>query len=357
MCAKMMVGPNIEINDKNSLTFIDESNICYKSRVDSIRLGYAFANCLNLKHVDLSSMGLVFINDIHYVFRNCANLTDVNLGKIDTSKVMSMFAAFADCVSLKMLDISSFDTSNVIDFSFMFANCSSLEELNLGPKFVINTLAKMNDMFVNCQRLKTVRMVPNDGLSANKIIRQLSGNWTYEPKTGVLSKVETTISQAPEPHVQTIDNRPEVIFLNIAEEISKFSKCVSKQVGCVIVKYNRIISTGCNGTPSGAVNCDSIFDREKIPDPEYRACHHQFSDSMECHAEENAILNAAYHGISIANSTFFISLKPCESCLKKIIALGVKSIFYRHEYDRFIEYSDYVSKMIADLDIKITKIK
>lgn len=155
----------------------------------------------------------------------------------------------------------------------------------------------------------------------------------------------------------TSQTKAEVIFLNIAEEISKFSKCVSKQVGCIVVKDDRIISTGCNGTPHGAINCNSIFNKERISDLQYRECHHQFSESMECHAEENAILNAAYYGISIKDSIFFVSMKPCESCLKKIISLGVKDIYYRYEYDRFIEYSEYVNKMIRDLKIRITKIE
>ena len=54
------------------------------------------------------------------------------------------------------------------------------------------------------------------------------------------------------------------IFINIANEIAKFSKCQSKQVGCIIVKDKRIISSGCNGTPTGAINCSDLFDKNKM---------------------------------------------------------------------------------------------
>ena len=143
------------------------------------------------------------------------------------------------------------------------------------------------------------------------------------------------------------------IFLNIASEIAKFSKCVSKQVGCVIVRDKRIISSGCNGSPSGAVNCCDVFDKEKICDEEYRKKHHQFSESVECHAEENAIIIAAKYGISLKDSILYSSLKPCERCLKMIIALGIRKIYYRDVYDLFIEYSPDVQKMITDLNIQI----
>ena len=146
------------------------------------------------------------------------------------------------------------------------------------------------------------------------------------------------------------------IFLNIADNISKFSKCASKKVGCVIVKNKRIISSGCNGTPPEAVNCNELFDFKRMNEPEYRALHHKFSESMECHAEENAILIAARHGISIENSIFYVSMKPCERCLKMIAALGVKKIFYRNDYDMFVKYNDNVNNMIEQLGISIVKI-
>ena len=146
------------------------------------------------------------------------------------------------------------------------------------------------------------------------------------------------------------------IFINIALEIAKFSKCQSKQVGCVIVRNRRIISSGCNGSPSGAVNCCEIFDSQTMSDPHIREQHHAFSESMECHAEENAIIMAAKFGNAVEGCTFYVSMKPCERCLKMIAGLGVKNIYYHNEYDKFIEYSPHVQQMIRDLNINIIKV-
>lgn len=146
------------------------------------------------------------------------------------------------------------------------------------------------------------------------------------------------------------------IFINIANELAKFSKCRSKQVGCVVVKDRRIVSSGCNGTPRGAVNCCELFDANRMSNPEYREEHHKFSNAMECHAEQNAIDMAALFGISLEGATFYVSMKPCEQCLKMIANLKVKNIYYDKEYDKFIEYAPYVQQMIKDLGINIVKV-
>ena len=146
------------------------------------------------------------------------------------------------------------------------------------------------------------------------------------------------------------------IFINIANEIAKFSKCQSKQVGCIIVKDKRIISSGCNGTPSGAINCSDLFDKNKMSEINYREIHHKFSESMECHAEENAILMAAKFGNSIDGAVFYVSMKPCERCLKMIANLNVKDIYYNKIYDKFVNYSDDVNMMIQKLGINLIQI-
>ena len=146
------------------------------------------------------------------------------------------------------------------------------------------------------------------------------------------------------------------VFLTIANQIAKFSKCRSKQVGCIIVKDRRIISSGCNGTPAGAVNCCDIFDPKRMNEPEYRKLHHTFSCAMECHAELNAILMAARYGNAVEGCVFYVSMKPCEDCLKSISNLGVKNIYYSKEYDLFKQYSKDVQQMIEQLKINIVKI-
>lgn len=155
-------------------------------------------------------------------------------------------------------------------------------------------------------------------------------------------------------HIITNDDHKR--FIDIAKNIAKFSRCQSIKVGCIMVKDRRIISSGCNGSPSGSANCDSIFDSSRMKEPSYREQHHKFSESVECHAEENAIIMAARYGNALDGCVVYVSLKPCERCLKMLANLNIKYIYYADEYDKFKEYSEPVVKMIQDLQINIIKI-
>ena len=137
-------------------------------------------------------------------------------------------------------------------------------------------------------------------------------------------------------------------FLNIAKEISSASKCVSKQVGAVIVKDGRILSTGYNGTPPGFTNCSDHWDGE------YTKEHHEWSKTYEIHAEMNAIIWAAREGISINGATIYVTLEPCSDCSKNIIASGIKRIVYDKSYEH--TNSDVVTKFITDNNVKIEKL-
>lgn len=121
-------------------------------------------------------------------------------------------------------------------------------------------------------------------------------------------------------------------FLKTAYLLGQESKCVSKQVGCVIAKDKRIISTGINGTPPGYKNCCDQF-------PEYnpetdREKHHAWSRIYEVHAEMNAIAFAAKNDIGIEGAELYTILQPCDECLKNIIAAGIKKIYYVIPYDK-----------------------
>lgn len=118
------------------------------------------------------------------------------------------------------------------------------------------------------------------------------------------------------------------LFIEIAEVLAKESKCVSLQVGAVLVKDNRIISIGYNGTVSGYNTCneslqDGVFNRED---------HTKWSDSHEIHAEMNAILFAAKSGISTNGCTLYCTHEPCDQCLKNIIQAGVKRVVFKEPY-------------------------
>lgn len=137
-------------------------------------------------------------------------------------------------------------------------------------------------------------------------------------------------------------------FIKIAQEISTASKCVSKQVGAVIVKDGRILSTGYNGTPSGYINCCEHWRGE------YTAEHHEWSKTYEIHAEMNAIIWAARKGISIENATIYVTLEPCSECSKNLIASGIKRIVYLKPYEH--THSEIISKFIKDNGVIIEKL-
>lgn len=140
----------------------------------------------------------------------------------------------------------------------------------------------------------------------------------------------------------------DINFIKIAQEIATASKCVSKQVGAVIVKEGRILSTGYNGTPAGYINC-----REYWCD-EYTKDHHEWSKTYEIHAEMNAIIWAARKGISIEDATIYVTLEPCSECSKNIIASGIKRIVYLKPYEH--THSQIISKFIKDNGVIIQKI-
>lgn len=118
-------------------------------------------------------------------------------------------------------------------------------------------------------------------------------------------------------------------FMEIAKVVSNRSNCSRRHVAAVIVKDKRIISTGYNGTPRGIKNCNE------------GGCPRCSSDAPsgtaleECicsHGEENAIVQAAYHGISIKDSTIYTTYSPCLMCAKMIINSGIKEVVYNENY-------------------------
>ena len=140
----------------------------------------------------------------------------------------------------------------------------------------------------------------------------------------------------------------DITFINIAKEIAGASKCVSKQVGAVIVKEGRILSTGYNGTPAGYINCKDHWNGE------YTKEHHEWSKTYEIHAEMNAIIWAARKGISIEGATIYVTLEPCSECSKNLIASGIKRIVYDKPYE--YNQSEVISRFIQDNGVILEKL-
>lgn len=147
------------------------------------------------------------------------------------------------------------------------------------------------------------------------------------------------------------------VFLVMAYALASGSHCVSHQVGCLLVKDKRIISTGINGTPEGCQNCDEIFPQKPKDGTDTgfdRAKHHEFSLANEIHAEMNALLYTAKNGgaYNLHGATLYCTTQPCSDCLKNIMQSGVSRIVYAEKYD-FANYSDFIKSAVQTKKIEM----
>lgn len=118
-------------------------------------------------------------------------------------------------------------------------------------------------------------------------------------------------------------------FMDIALVAASRSNCSRRHVAAVLVRDRRIISTGYNGTPRGVRNCsDGGCPRCNSNTPSG----HGLGDCLCSHAEENSIVQAAYHGISVKGSTLYTTYSPCLSCAKMIINAGIVEVVYHQHY-------------------------
>lgn len=118
-------------------------------------------------------------------------------------------------------------------------------------------------------------------------------------------------------------------FMQIARIVALRSNCMKRKVAAVVVKDRRIISTGYNGTPRGVKNCN------EGGCPRCNALADSGTRLDEClcsHAEENAIVQAAYHGISVKGATLYSTFSPCLICTKIIINAGIERVVYNLDY-------------------------
>jgi dCMP deaminase len=118
-------------------------------------------------------------------------------------------------------------------------------------------------------------------------------------------------------------------FLEIARIVAKRSTCLRRKVGALIVKDRRILATGYNGTPSKIKHCAQagcLRIRLKVPSGQ----RHELCRGL--HAEQNVLLQAALYGISLRESTIYVTNQPCIICAKMIINAGIKEIIVSGGY-------------------------
>ena len=118
-------------------------------------------------------------------------------------------------------------------------------------------------------------------------------------------------------------------FLSIAKLVSKRSTCLRRKVGAVLVKEKRILASGYNGAPSGIKHCEKsgcLREKLRIPSGE----RHELCRGL--HAEQNALLQAALHGVGARGAKLYATNQPCIICAKMLINAGVKEIIIAGHY-------------------------
>jgi dCMP deaminase len=148
-------------------------------------------------------------------------------------------------------------------------------------------------------------------------------------------------------------------FMKIAEETAKLSYCERKKVGAVLVKNNRTIANGLNGTIAGTENCceskeymnpdiggwfdvDSI--EEQYPHKDEKGRYKLVTNDLTMHAEQNIITYCAKNGIPMDDTTIYITLSPCKTCAKLMASSGIKRVVYGEQY-RDTEGVDFLKSL------------
>lgn len=138
-------------------------------------------------------------------------------------------------------------------------------------------------------------------------------------------------------------------FLNISKLVATRSTCLRRQVGAVVVKNKQILATGYNGAPTGIVHCDKVGClRQKLGVPSGER--HEICRAL--HAEQNAFLQAARHGINLENATLYITIQPCSICAKMLINAGIKKIVIAGDYP-----DEFALKFLNEAKIEMVVVK
>ena len=145
------------------------------------------------------------------------------------------------------------------------------------------------------------------------------------------------------------DERPswDDYFLEIAAVVAKRSTCLRRHVGAVIVRDRQIISTGYNGAPSGIRHCSEVGclrERLHVPSGE----RHELCRGL--HAEQNAIIQAALHGVSTKGGTLYCTNHPCSICAKMLINAGIIRIVVNGDY-----HDQLSEEMLSEAKIEVIR--
>lgn len=157
---------------------------------------------------------------------------------------------------------------------------------------------------------------------------------------------------APSHHISDhVHSRPDwdTYFLDIVDLVSRRSTCLRRAVGAGLVRDRRILATGYNGAPSKLQHCLDIGclrEQLKVPSGE----RHELCRGL--HAEQNAIIQAALHGVSAKDSTLYCTNHPCVICAKMIINAGITRIVIRDGYS-----DKLAAEMLHEAEIDVERVE
>ncbi len=136
-------------------------------------------------------------------------------------------------------------------------------------------------------------------------------------------------------------------FMELTGVVASRSTCLRRRVGALIVRDKRILATGYNGAPSGLPHCldvGCLRDQMNIPSGERQEL------CRGLHAEQNAIIQAGLHGVSLRGGTIYVTLAPCTTCAKMIINAGLKRVVYRDVYA-----NELAMKLMAEAGLEVQR--
>ncbi len=138
-------------------------------------------------------------------------------------------------------------------------------------------------------------------------------------------------------------------FMNVAHAVKERGSCTRRKVGAILVKEKQIISTGYNGTPAGTKNCD---------EGGCNRCSSNVASGKDldkcscCHAEENAIVQAARHGMNTQGATMYTTFMACTQCAKMIINAGIKKVVSQEDYP-----DELGTKLLKEAKVELVKLE
>ena len=139
-------------------------------------------------------------------------------------------------------------------------------------------------------------------------------------------------------------------FMSIAKVVASRSNCMKRKVAAIIVKDKRVISTGYNGTPRGTQNCNeggcARCNSLAVSGTNLQEC-------LCSHGEENAIVQASYHGVSVKDAIIYTTFAPCLQCAKMIINSGIREVIYNMDYP----LNSIAFKLFSESGVFVRKLK